>query len=128
MLDVVTAACFCVTVDAVFALGLRAECNTACDRIQVDGRHRRSGGFWSFRVCAGLVMADQAVYIGGILEIKGIVCIANTRMALRATPFVTGYCDTEVVQQVILAVRLALEASHSIGFTLPLEVAHLQGG
>jgi hypothetical protein len=49
-------------------------------------------------------MADQAVDIGCITEIKVFIYIAITNMALGATTLIGGYGDTEIVDIVFFTV------------------------
>ena len=67
-------------------------------------------------------MADEAVDVLRIAEVERVVLVAIARVALRTTAFVARYANTEVVENVILAMWADLEALDIRRDAFPLPV------
>ncbi len=126
VLDVVAAAGVGMAADAILAGRLGAERNAARHDVEVDRRVGHAGRGQALLIGAGLIVAGQAVYVRRVIEIIPGIGVSVAGVTLGATPLVGRYGDAEVVEQVVLAVRLTLEADHPIGCALPLEVTHVQ--
>ena len=67
-------------------------------------------------------MTHQAIYIFRIAKIIVLVLVTITSMALCATWFVGRDRDTEVIDQVVLTVRLSFKSNDTIRYAFPLEM------
>ena len=122
--DVVAAAGFGVAVDAVINRAPAAvHRNTLCDQLQINCGLRETGRGLGFRIGRRLVVADEAVGVIGVAKIKRLAAVAITSVAVCAAAFVRRHGNTEVVQNVVLAMDFALEAFDVRGDAFPCEVA-----
>ena len=128
VLDVGAAARVGVAENAIIAGRRGALRDAHRDHVEVDARHRPAGRPRVLLVGVGLVVANQAVDVGRVVEIEVLVVVAVTGMALRAAPLVGRHRDAEVVEQLVLAVGAVLETDDPLGLALPLEVAGVQVG
>jgi hypothetical protein len=109
MFHIVTAACVCMTNDAVLATwDTFVFSNASCNSSQIHSRVRQTGRCFALFVSIGLVVANEAVDRFWIIEGKRIIGVTVTGMALSTTPFVSRYRYTEVIDQIVLTVILTL--------------------
>jgi hypothetical protein len=122
--------------DVVVAAGVRVAEQAALDRRharvladalrngrEVDTRIRRTRRRRGLLVGASLVVADEAIDILRILEVEGLVLPADADVALRAAALVRRHGLAEVVDQVGLAVDLAVVTGDVGDDALPVPVA-----
>ena len=128
MLDVVAAAGIGVAADAILAGGPGAHGDAAGHRVQVDSGVGHAGRRRALFVGSGLVMANEAIDVAGIVEIEAGVFVTQAGVALGTAPLVGGDSDAEIVQEIVLAVDAALHAFDLAGLAFPLEVTHLERG
>lgn len=90
-----------------------ATCLPACqtgvssDQSQVQAGHWSAGALGLLHIGAGRVVAYQAVHLGLVGKIEGVVSPADSHVATGAAWFVGSGGDTEVVDDVLLAKHLA---------------------
>ena len=121
VLDVIAATGIGVAEDAV--VDRRAALADAlCNRLQVHTCLRPSRRLLRLGIGAGLIVAYEAVDIVAVAEIECVVRVAVTDMTLRATTLVARDRDTEVIDDVFLAVVTAFESFDIRRDAFPLEV------
>ncbi len=123
MLDVVAATRIGVAEDAVIDRWAAAILgNALCNQLQVNSACRPSGRCRCFGIGTCLVMTYQAVDVVAITEIVARIRVVITNMTLRTATFIRRDCDTEVIQNVLLAVDTAFESLNVRGDAFPIEM------
>ena len=92
-------------------------------QVEVNGRIRQTGGGRCFRVGCRLVVAYEAIDIFGIAEIVVGVPVVVASMTLRTATFVRRDSDTEIVQDIVLAVDFVFKALDIRCHAFPFEVS-----
>jgi len=127
MFDVVATTGVGMTADAIFtSRNATVHRDTLCNDVEIDRLVGLASRFHALHVGAGLIVAHEAIDRFRVVEGECCVVVAITGMALGTAAFVRRYCDTEIIDEIVLAVHLALVAIDVRCNAFPREVRIFQ--